>query len=163
MRRHFGHAGNGFELVAQIPVLKAAQVGEAVLMAVVDKGVFVDPSRAGCVRTDDGMHAFGQPPGDLLHVLQDARPRPIQIGAVLEDDEDVGIAEHRLRSHGLYVRSREKRRDDRIRDLVFDDAGRLARPRGVDDHFHVGNVRQRVERNVTQSPDSREHKQQCPR
>ena len=51
--RDFGHAGNGFELVAQIPVLKAAQVRQAVLMAVIHEGVFVNPSRAGRVRADD--------------------------------------------------------------------------------------------------------------
>ena len=44
-----------------------------------------------------------------------------------------------------------KRRDDRISDLVLDDVGRLARPGGMNDDFDVGNVRQRVERNLTQA------------
>ena len=83
--------------------------------------------------------------------------------AVLKDDEDVGIAEHGLCAHGLNVRCCEKCRDDRIGDLVFDDVGGLARPRRMNDHLHVGNVRQGVERNVTQGPDSCEHQQQRPR
>ena len=57
----FGNARNGLELVAQIPVLKAAQIGQAVLMAVIDKSVFIHPARAGGVRADDRVHAFGQP------------------------------------------------------------------------------------------------------
>ena len=77
-----------------------------------------------------------------------------KICSVLKNDKDVGVPKHGLCSHRFYVRCREKRRDDGISNLVFDDAGRLTHPRGVDNHFHVGNVRQGVERNVTQGPDS---------
>ena len=154
--RHLSNSRDGFKLIPQIPVLNAAQVGEAVLMAVVYKDVLVDPSGARRVWTDDRMHAFREPPGNLLHVLQDSRPRPVQIGAVLENNEDVGISEHRLRSHGFDMWSGEKRRDDWVRHLVLDDARRFAGPGGMYDHFHVRDVRQRVERNLTERPDSRE-------
>ena len=55
---YLGDARNGFELVAQIPVLKAAQIRQAVLMAVVHERVFIDPSCSGCVWPDHGMHAL---------------------------------------------------------------------------------------------------------
>ena len=158
---YLGDSGNSRELIAQIPILNAAQVGQTALMAVVHERVFIDPSRARRIRPDDGMHARRQTARDLLHVLENARTRPIQIRSVLKHDEDVGVAKHGLRAHGFYVRGGEKCRDNGIRDLVFDEAGRLTCPRRVDNHFHVGNVGQRVERNVTQGPDSREHQQEC--
>ncbi len=129
-------------------------------MAVVDEGVLVDPACAGCVRTNGGMHVCWQAPCDLLQILQDARARPIEIRSVLEDDEDVGIAEHRLRAHCFDMRRGQQSRDDRIGNLVLDDVGWLTCPRRVDDDLHVGDIRQGIERNVAQSPDSREHKQQ---
>src|SRR6267143_998076 len=69
-RSYLGHSWNSFELVAQIPILKAAQVGQTALMAVVHKCVFVDPSCASSVRPDDRVDACWQTPRDLLHVLQ---------------------------------------------------------------------------------------------
>ena len=75
---YLGHSRNSFELVAQIPILKTAQVGQTALMAVVHKRVFIDPSCAGRIRPDDRMHARRQTSRDLLHVLQDTRPRPVQ-------------------------------------------------------------------------------------
>src|ERR1700730_19014713 len=64
-RGYLGHSWNRFELVAQIPILKAAQVGQTASMAVVHKRVFIDPSRTGRVRPDDGMHARGKTTRDL--------------------------------------------------------------------------------------------------
>jgi AcrB/AcrD/AcrF family len=46
--RDFGNARNGFKLVAQIPVLNAAQLGEAALMRTVHENVFY-PRRCGRV------------------------------------------------------------------------------------------------------------------
>src|SRR6202035_1905531 len=63
---YVGYSGNRCELVAQIPILQAAQVGQTSLMAVVHKCVFIDPSRAGRIRPDDRMHARGQAARDLL-------------------------------------------------------------------------------------------------
>ena len=81
------------------------------------------------------MHVLGQSALDLLQVFDDARARPVEIRAVLEDDEDIRIAEHRLRAHGLDMRRSQQAGDDRIGHLVFDDVGRLARPIRVDDHL----------------------------
>ena len=56
---YFGHAGNRFELVAKIPVLKTAQVGEALVMAVIHDGVFIDPTRAGGIWADGRVDRLG--------------------------------------------------------------------------------------------------------
>ena len=159
-RRHLGDARNGFKLVAQEPVLQAAQVSQAVLMALIDDQVFVHPPSARRIRSDDGMNARRQASGDLLHVLEDPGSRPIEVGTVLEDDEDVGITEHRLRPHRFHVRGGQKRGDDRIGDLVFDDVGWFALPRRMNDHLDVGDVRQRIERDAPERPDPSQHQQE---
>src|SRR5437879_2664842 len=156
----FRYTGNGFELIAQVPVLNAAQFRETALVAAVDKDVLVDPACAGRVGADDRMNSGWQPPGDLLHVFEDARARPIEIRSIFENDEYVGIPEHGLRPHRLDVRGGEKFRDDGIRDLVLDKTGGLSGPRCMDDDLNVRDVRQRVQRNAAKRPDSREHEQQ---
>ncbi len=147
--RYLRHSWNSFELVAQIPILKAPQVGQTALMTMVHKHIFINPSCAGRVRPDNGMGACWQTSRDLLHVLQYTRSRPVQVCCVFKDHKDVRIPKHSLCSHRLDVRRRKKGRDDGVSDLVFDNAGRLTRPGRVDNHFHIGNVRQRVEWNVT--------------
>ncbi len=104
-RRHFRYSRNGFELVAEVPILNAAQVGKTALVAAVHKDVLVDPARPRGVRSNHWMDVRREPSLNLLHVFENPRARPIQIGSVFEDDEDVGIAKHGLRAHGFDVRS----------------------------------------------------------
>src|ERR1700676_1751311 len=158
---YLGYSWNRFELVTQVPILKTAQVGQTALMAVVHERVFIDPTCAGRIRPDDRMNARGQATSNLLHVLQNPRARPIQVCPILEDDEDVRIPKHCLCAYRFHVRRGEKCSDYGISDLVFDKARRLASPRRVDNHFHVGNIRQRIVGSVTQCPDSCEYKQEC--
>ena len=42
--------GNGLELVAEIPVLEAPQLGQIVLAGLVHQGVLIDPAHARGVR-----------------------------------------------------------------------------------------------------------------
>src|SRR5205807_8924280 len=100
-RGHLGNAGVCFELVAQIPVLEAAQVSEAALLAMDHQDVLVDPTRSGCVRSDDRMNARWQPTCNSLHVLQDPRPRPVDVCTVLKDNEDGGVAKQGQSTHRL--------------------------------------------------------------
>src|SRR5260370_7402336 len=51
--RYFSHTGHRFELIAQKPVLKAAQIGETLPVAPVDDYILVDPSGAACVGAND--------------------------------------------------------------------------------------------------------------
>ena len=102
---HFRDTGHGFKLVAQVPVLQSAQVGQALGVAAIHDGVLVNPTRACGIRADCGMNVFGQPACDLAEILRHARPRPIEVGAILEDDENIGVAEHRLGAHVLDIGS----------------------------------------------------------
>ena len=88
-----------------------------------------------------------------VHVLEHAAARPVQVGAVLEDHVDERQPEERLPAHGAHARRGEQRRRDRVGDLVLDQIRAAARPLGRDDHLHVGQVGDRVERRVPQ----REH------
>ena len=104
------------------------------------------------------MNARRQAPFDLLQIFEHARARPVEVGAVLEDDENVGIAEHRLRPHSFHMGGGQKRRDDRIGDLVFNDVGRLPVPWRVDNDLHIGDIGQRIERECAlESPDTSQH------
>src|SRR2546430_9242469 len=59
-----------------------------------------------------------------VQILEHARARPVRIGAVLEQDVDERIAEHRVAAHGFRSGYREHRRRQRIGDLVLDEIGR---------------------------------------
>src|ERR1019366_7687930 len=132
-------------------------------MAVIHENIFVDPSGPGGIRPNYRMNAYWQPPLDLLQILDDTRPRPIQIRSIFEHDKNIGVAEHRLCSYGFDMRRRQEISDDGIGDLIFDDAGWHSHPRRMNNDFHVGNIRQRIERNSPQRPDSYEHQEKCPR
>src|SRR5467141_3846513 len=127
-------------------------------MAVIYKNVLVDPSGPGCIWSDDRVDCSRQTSLDLLHVLQDTRSSPIEIRPIFKHDEDVGISEHRLCSYGFDMRGCEQSRDNRVGDLIFDNTGWFTHPGCMNNHFDVGNIRQRIERNSPQRPDSREYK-----
>ena len=148
--RDFGNARNGFKLIAQVPILNTAQLGETALVGAIDKNVFIDPPGTGRIRADDGMDIGRQSSFDLLHVLQHSRTRPVEIGPVFKNHEDVGIAKHRLRADGFDMRGGQKLRDNRIRHLILDKARRLPSPSRMNDDLHVRNIRQCVERYAAQ-------------
>ena len=106
----FSNARDGFELIPQIPVLKAAQICEAVLVGAVNDRVFIHPARSGCVRTDHRRYVFRQDSLELLDVFQNARTRPVKVGAIFKDDEDVGVSKHRLGANGLHMGSGKQER-----------------------------------------------------
>ena len=82
--------GTPFKLVAQIPVLQRAQVGETVLMCMIHQRVFVDPSCACRVRSNNGVNDHGRRFSlDLLQILDHARASPIKIGSILKDNENI--------------------------------------------------------------------------
>ena len=99
---------------------------------------------------------------DLREVLEHARARPVQVGAVLEDDVDVAEAEVGEPADGLHPRRAQQRRDDRVGHLVLDDV-RAAVPPRVDDDLRVGEVRQRVERDVANRPPGEREQRHRPR
>src|SRR5207245_4139201 len=155
----FGDTRNGFELITQMPILEGPQIGKIMFAAVVNNSIFIDPACSRCVRTDCRMYICWKTSLDGLQILEDPRARPIHVSAVLKYNEDVRIVEHGLRTDGFDARSSQKRRDNGIRNLVFDDVGRLTFPVRVNNDLDIGDVGQRVERNVADRPDAGEHQQ----
>ena len=154
------NAGHGLQGIAQMPVLQAAQVGKAVLAALIDDGIFVDPACARCIGADRRMHVLGQPPADLLQIFNDTRTRPVEISAILENYVDIGVPEHRLSANCFHMRRSQQAGDDRIGHLVFDHVGRFTGPGRVDDDLHIRDVRQSVQRDMLERPDARKCEQQ---
>src|SRR6266849_3505045 len=160
--RNFGHTWYGCQLVTQVPVLKASKIGQALLVTVIDEHILVDPTRTGRIGTDGGMDVCGKPTGNRLQILHNPRTGPIDIGPVLKHHKDVGVIEHGLRAYRFHPRRSQQGSDDWVGDLIFDDVGWLAFPIGVNDHLHIRNVRQGVQRNVAHGPDSSQREQKYP-
>src|SRR5580700_322551 len=160
--RNFGHTWYGCQLVTQVPVLNASKIGQALLLTVIDEHILVDPTRTGRIGTDGGTDVCGKPTGNRLQILHNPRTGPIDIGPVLKHHKDVGVIEHGLRAYRFHPRPSQQRSDDWIGDLIFDDVGWLAFPIGVNDHLHIRNVRQGVQRNVAHGPDSSQREQKYP-
>ena len=125
-----------------------ARVGEVQLLR--HHRILVDPADAGGVGTDRRRHAGRQSRGRAVEEFEHARARPIDVGAVLEDDVDEGDAEEREAAHHLRLRHRQHRRRQRIGDLVLDHLRRLTGIFGVDDHLRVGEIRNGIERQMDQ-------------
>jgi hypothetical protein len=89
--RDLRHALGLGQLVAHEPVLQGAQFRQRIGLA--QQRVLVDPAHPGGVRPQLRRHVRGQAPGGEVQVFQDAGTRPVDIGAVLENDVDEGRAE----------------------------------------------------------------------
>ena len=140
------------ELVAQVPVLDRAQFGEVLVGA--DQCVLVDPADAGRIGSELGRNAPGEATGREVQVLQHPRARPVDVGAILEDDVDERRAEERKAPHDLGLGDGQHRARQRIGDLVLDDLRRLAGILGVDDDLDVGKIGQGVERRLDDRVDA---------
>src|SRR5262249_1766175 len=77
-----------------------------------------------------------------------ARARPIEIGAVLENHVDERNAEIGEPAHDPRLRHAQHRGGQRIGDLVLHHLRRLSGKLGVDNHLHVGEVGDRIERHL---------------
>src|ERR1035437_3665074 len=82
--------------------------------------------RSGSHLIGQGCHAFGHAARREVEVFQNARTRPVDVRAVLEDDVDEGGAEKGEATHDLGFRHREHRGCERVGDLVLDHLRRLA-------------------------------------
>ena len=150
--RHFRDVRHGLQLVLEKPILQRSQLRQVHLAAAIDERVFVHPADPRGIGAEGRFRLRGQPRLDLVEVLEDPRARPVGIGAILEQDVDEGIAKHREGAHGLRAGHRKHGGRQRVGHLVLDDLRRLARVRGTDDHLHIGQVRNRVERRAIERP-----------
>ena len=144
--RDFGDAFGLGERKFQIPVLDGAGVGKIQFLR--HHRVLVDPADAGRVRADRRRHTGGQPRGRAVEEFEHARTRPVDVGAVLEDDVDERHAEEGEPAHDLRSRHGQHCGRQRIGDLVLDHLRSLTRIFRVDDHLGVGEIRNGVERQM---------------
>ena len=142
--RHLRDTLDGGELVLEEPVLDRPQFGEIVVVGA--ERVHVGPADAARVGTEGGADALGQPAADVVQVLEDPAPRPVEVGAVLEDHIDEREPEERVAPHHRGRGDREHLGGDRVGHLVLDHLRGLSRVVGEHDHLDVGEVRERVER-----------------
>src|SRR5262249_60786785 len=84
-------ARHSSQLVAKVPILKAAQVGQAVAMRTIYQDVFINPAGASCIRPNHRMDLRRKPSANLLHVLEYARARPIHVRAIFKDHIHVRV------------------------------------------------------------------------
>ena len=155
-RSDLGDARNGLQVIAQVPILRAAQQREIVTVSRFgDQRVLKNPADAGGVGSEFRLHVLGQARQNLREILERARARPVNIRAFLEDDVDVRVAEIGEAAHVLHLRRAEHRADDRVGDLVLQDV-RAAVPARVDDHLRVAQIGDCVERNLLHRPPARQ-------
>src|ERR1019366_188889 len=91
-RRDLGDTRNRLEAIAQVPVLVAAQVGQALLARCIDKGILKYPADTSGVWPQFGFDALRQARQDVRKILQSAGTRPVNVGAFLKDDVDIRVA-----------------------------------------------------------------------
>ena len=148
----FRYAGHARQFVFEEPVLQGTQFAQVVAVGL--EHVHERPADPGGVRPEGGYDPLGQLPGDMAQGFEDPGPRPVEVGAVLEDDGDEGEAEVRIAPDDLGERRAEQLRGQRVGHLVFDQARRLPRVLRVDDDLDIGEVGNRVERCPVQRVDA---------
>ena len=142
----FGDASRLGQLVTDIPVLDAPEVGQRLVLA--GQRVLEDPADAGRIRPELRRHPGRQVALGGAEVFEHPRTCPVDIGPVLENNVNVGGAEHRKTAHDLSLGYRQHGRGQRVGDLVLDDLGRLPGIGRVDDDLDVGEVGQRIKRRL---------------
>ena len=100
----FGDALGLGQAEADFPVLQRTQLGKRFVLA--EDGVLVDPADAAGVGAESRGDPCRQALGGGVQVFKHARARPIDVGAVLEDDVDERHAEEREAAHHLGARAR---------------------------------------------------------
>jgi hypothetical protein len=148
----FGDAFGFGERELQIPVLDRPCVGKVQFLG--HDRVLVDPADAGGVGAHRRRDAGGQAGRGSVQEFENARPGPVDVGPVFEDDIDERHAEEREPAHHFRFRHREHCRRQRIGDLILDHLRRLAGVLGIDDNLRVGEIRDGVERQMRQRVDA---------
>src|SRR3546814_11992742 len=73
-----GDAGHGFQLVAQEPVLKPAELRQVMPAAPVDQRIFIDPADAGRIGTERATRARRQSSLHLVEIFEHTAARPVE-------------------------------------------------------------------------------------
>ena len=154
---YFGYARHGLQFILQEPVLQTAQLADIVLAGSVYQRIQIHPAHAGGIRPQLWPGTGGQGGRDLGQVFQHSRARPVSIGLFIEDHINIGVAEEGIAAYCHRAGHRQHGGCQRIGDLVFHHLGCLPGIAGLDDHLHVGQVRDGIHRRVSQRPDTHPH------
>lgn len=149
-RCDFGDAGNGVQLVADEPVLQAAQFPQRVRRAL--DGVPEDMADAGRIGPEGRRHSRRKRLGDQAHALQHPAAGEVQVDIVLEDHVNHREAERGLRAHDPHATQALKVDRQRVGDLVFDLLRIMSGPIREDDDLVVGEIRNRIDWRRVQGP-----------
>ena len=150
--RHLGHARRTGNREANLPILRGAQLRQRALGR--DDGVLVDPAHARGVGPERRHNAARQLALHAGEILKDARARPVDTGAVLEDDVDEARAEKGEAAHDVGARHAQQGGRQRKGDLVLDHLRGLPGVLGVDDDLGVGEIGDGVERHLAHGIDA---------
>jgi hypothetical protein len=143
---HLGHAGDGAKLVAQIPVLEAAELAQIGSPACgagfgVIEVILENPAEAGGIGTECGPNAIGHREGEGGEPFQHASAGEVGVDPVLKDNGDHGVAEVGVGAHffdpGHALKAGGKREGDLILDLTW----RASGPFGEHDDLVFAQVR----------------------
>ena len=151
--RDFRDAFGLGKAVAHVPVLQRAQFGERAVLR--QQRVLVDPADPGRIGAERRRDAIGEAARGAIEIFEHARARPIDVGAVLEDHIDERDPEIREAAHHARLRHGEHRGRQRIGDLILDHLRRLAGIFGVDDDLRIGEVGDRIQRQMKDRIESR--------
>ena len=108
-RGDFRHTRHTLQPVAQVPVVKGAQLLKIVLASLVHQSVLESPTDARGIRSELRRDAFGELAADLAHVFEHARPAPVDVGAFIEHHVDIREAVIRTAPHDADVGCRQHR------------------------------------------------------
>jgi hypothetical protein len=151
--RDFRDAFRLGQAVADKPVLHRAQLGEGAVLG--EQRILVNPADAGRIGSERRRHPVRKAARGGVEIFEHARTRPINVGAVFEDHVNEGNPEVGEAAHYAGFRHREHGGCERVSDLILDHLRRLSRIFGVDDHLGVGEVGDRIERDVKNRIETR--------
>ena len=151
---NFRHAFDAADLIAQIPILKAAQLGQIIFPRFIDQRVLKDPADAAGIWSKCRGYARREATARLIQIFENAASGPINIGAVFKNNVNIRVPEVGKAAHRFYSGSRNHGGHDRISYLIFDDGRVSPHPWRIDDHLNVGEIGYGIQRRVFQRPQS---------
>ncbi|OIQ89007.1 hypothetical protein GALL_291300 [mine drainage metagenome] len=154
------HARNALQLILEKPVLQGGELTQVPRAAGIGQGVLINPVHPRAVRPQRRADAWRQFGLHLTEILEDKVARLIDVGAILEDDVDKGVAEHRIAAHRARARHRLQGGLQRIGHLILDDLRRLPGVGGFDDDLGGRDIGDSLQRCVEYRQDACGQQQQ---
>jgi hypothetical protein len=151
--RHFGHARNSSQVVADVPILHSAQLPGVVITGRIGEDILEYPAESVRVWTEFGFDTRRQALDDAGEMFLDLCSGPVRICAVLKDHVYPGVAVVRDTAYGFDSRQTHHACHERVGDLIFYDGGATIPARKYD-YLTISCVGQCVVWQVTNGPDA---------